>query len=274
MVNSKTKAKIAIDVVMSVLFLLLMNTGITGILLHEALAVVILGLFIAHLAINRKWLVNIARRIKAPKSAKLKGIFALNAAIGLAAATTIVSGILISQYLFVPLASGNTALWYGIHDVSAWVTLGLLMAHGTLHWRWVKGVLQQFAQRAAGIKVVAVRAGVGLLALGAVLSLLNNNLGDILQPSNTTTGQSTSAQTTQQGNTTITSSGNSTTKTYSTTISSTNTTQTDITLQEFLSKLYCTGCHKHCPLSNPQCRRSAQQIEEQTAIYNETYVNE
>jgi hypothetical protein len=33
----------------------------------------------------------------------------------------------------------------------------------------------------------------------------------------------------------------------------------------------CTGCHKHCPLSNPQCGKAASQIQTAKINYQQLY---
>lgn len=50
------------------------------------------------------------------------------------------------------------------------------------------------------------------------------------------------------------------------TVSSSSASQDEESLEDYLSKLYCTACPKHCPLSNPQCGRGelqAQQAEQE-----------
>lgn len=44
-----------------------------------------------------------------------------------------------------------------------------------------------------------------------------------------------------------------------------------VTLTEFLSKMFCTGCSKHCCLLNPQCNRGAQQAQEAKIEYQQVY---
>ncbi|MDD3186981.1 MAG: hypothetical protein PHD02_00700 [Bacilli bacterium] len=50
-------------------------------------------------------------------------------------------------------------------------------------------------------------------------------------------------------------------------------TETDVveTLKEYLSKLHCDGCGRHCLLSAPQCSKSEPYIEAATADYYEKY---
>jgi len=53
------------------------------------------------------------------------------------------------------------------------------------------------------------------------------------------------------------------------------TTQTsadpEISLEDYLGKLFCTACPKHCPLSNPRCGRGEAQAEQATAEYSSIY---
>lgn len=53
------------------------------------------------------------------------------------------------------------------------------------------------------------------------------------------------------------------------------TTQTSsepkISLEDYLGKLFCTACPKHCPLSNPRCGRGEAQAEKATAEYSSIY---
>ena len=57
-----------------------------------------------------------------------------------------------------------------------------------------------------------------------------------------------------------------------TTIQSTQTSaEPEISLEDYLGKLFCTACPKHCPLSNPRCGRGEVQAEQATAEYSSIY---
>lgn len=42
----------------------------------------------------------------------------------------------------------------------------------------------------------------------------------------------------------------------------------DSSLEDYLSKLNCNGCGKHCPLSNPRCNRGVAMAQEAAEEYN------
>ena len=57
-----------------------------------------------------------------------------------------------------------------------------------------------------------------------------------------------------------------------TTIQSAQTSsEPEISLEDYLGKLFCTACPKHCPLSNPRCGRGEVQAEQATAEYSSIY---
>jgi len=51
----------------------------------------------------------------------------------------------------------------------------------------------------------------------------------------------------------------------------TDDSSTNISLIDYLSKLFCTGCSRHCPLSNPGCNKGEQQKEDKTEEYYQIY---
>ncbi len=53
------------------------------------------------------------------------------------------------------------------------------------------------------------------------------------------------------------------------TVSETKTTTTSVSLEDYLSKLYCNGCSRHCPLSAPQCGVGQEQAVEATNVFYE-----
>ncbi len=270
--NPKVKIKVAIDLAMSLLFLLLMNTAWTGVFLHEWIGIGIMGLFFAHLFVNRQWIGSILKRFQMITGFRAKFSVFLNALLTLAMAATMVSGILISQYLFAPLAAGNVDFWYTLHAVSSWLTLVIVLVHTVWHWRWIQSVIRRIMP-AKKWKILAARVTIGALAVVSAYSLINNSAIDLLMPKDTSTRITGSV-----------SPATSTVSTTESTISAANQTGEDaevvilpsetaaatvqaVTLQEYLSKLYCTACPKHCLLTNPRCGRGVNQAEQATEEY-------
>lgn len=280
--NPKTKKKILIDIVMTAIFLFLMNLSLTGVLLHEWLGVGIVGLFIAHLAINAQWIKNVTMKFFQPIGAKAKAMYILNVLLALSMALTLISGVLISQYLFAPLAAANFTLWYGIHKISSWATLAIVVSHTLVHWNWIRNVIRQFVKSPSlqPVRQVAVRLIVGLFALGAIYSLAVGPALDLLSTGQTSADKQTTLVLTQSTSISSVAAGTETTTTIveplttsdeATAVSDTTTTEATPTLAEFLSNFTCTACGKHCLLSNPRCAKGIRQAATYETQYNETY---
>lgn len=269
--NKRTIAKAAIDAVMAILFLLLMNTAVTGLPLHEILGIAILALFTAHLALNKNWLGNTVRRIKAGANGKQRGKTLLNTAIAVSMSTCIVTGVMISQYLFAPLGQSSAMAWYDVHDISAWVSLSLLALHGVLHWRWIAGVLKKLAEQAGRVKAAAARVGVGLLAAATVLSLFTSVPLDALLPDESAGADvNLISDSAAQSDVTVSAMPTAETQQPSQTVSETPQPEPKVTLEDYLSKLFCTGCHDRCPLTNPRCGKGRRQAQQATQEYNQS----
>ena len=250
--NPKTRIKVIIDIAMTVLFLILMNLALTGVLMHEVIGVGILGLFAAHLAVNKQWIKSVASNFAGKIGFKAKAMFVLNAVLSLTMLSTIVSGVLISQYLFPALAASNITFWFNVHAVSSWLTLLVLVAHTLVHRSWIANIIKRLVPT-GGLRVLVARTSLVLFATAAIYSFINNSTIDLVLPS------SSSSQ----------ASGSNIQKVSATNVTS-GTTAVAIqeTLQEYLSKFYCSACGKHCPLSSPHCARGRSQVQSATATYN------
>lgn len=280
--NPKTRKKVLIDIAMTVIFLLLMNLSLTGVFLHEWLGVIFVALFVSHLAINAQWISNVGRRLFKPLAARPKALFVLNALLTVSMLLTLGSGVLISQYLFAPLAAANFDLWYTLHTVSSWVTLGVIITHTLLHWTWIRNVIRQAVKNPAlqPVRLLAARSLVGLFALGAVYSMIINPTVDLIVAGRDSTDTDKNQLLTQS--TSITAAAGAETQTGTEVIEPIPTTQEPAittqtateavpTLQEYLSSFTCTLCHRHCLLSNPRCAKGVRQQSEYEQKYYDTY---
>lgn len=262
--KDKVIKKALLDAGMLVVFVLLMYTALTGVLLHEILGVLLMAMVAVHLVLNKPWLQKALHRNR-PKAARWRLNAALNAVLALSGVVVIASGVMISQYLFRPLNAVDIGLWTKVHGISATVMLSALLAHGALHLNWIRGMLGSISRQFGRVRAAAIRVGVGLLAASAVLSLF---LGGSNSPLATQTRRN---DTTVQriGSVTTTAADRKDSAILS--ADSGSGAQDQVTLAQFLSNFTCTACHRHCPLSSPRCGRAQPQIQEQTQVYNETY---
>jgi hypothetical protein len=277
--NPKTKIKVAIDIVMTSLFLILMNLAWTGLRFHEILGLSIVAFFAAHVLVNRQWIATVARRFRIIKNPKVQFMFILDAMLGLSLLLAVISGILISQYLFPGLTDLSFNFWFIVHQASSWASLGFVVLHAAMHGPWIANIVRQMSKTQSAspgdprtmsnrLSVFAARVLIGFFALVTVYSIANGKLLDLLLPAPEDTGSSKVTTTTASS---VIAAVDETAPTSAIIQPPATTTATEepITLQQYLSRLTCTACHKHCLLSSPRCARGVRQTERATIEYNE-----
>ena len=172
--------RMAVDIGMTVLLLLLMAFMLTGQKAHEWLGAAELVLFVAHHILNARWLKNIGHGKYTPFRL-LQTVLAL--LVLLTMLGSMVSGIMMSRYAFAFLdIHGGMSLARTMHMVCAYWGFIFLSAHLGLHWSMMMGM----AKKAAGIKGrAAVRTAVlrvlALLLAGfGVYAFWKNQIADYL----------------------------------------------------------------------------------------------
>ena len=138
--------RMAVDIAMTALLLLLMAFMLTGQKAHEWLGAAELVLFAAHHVLNAGWLKNIGHG-KYTAFRLLQTVLAL--LVLLTMLGSMVSGIMMSRYAFAFLdIHGGMLLARTIHMACAYWGFILLSAHLGLHW----SIMMSMAKKAAGIK--------------------------------------------------------------------------------------------------------------------------
>jgi hypothetical protein len=273
---------------MAAIFLILMLPSVSGVYLHEWLGVIIGGGLVAHLLLNRIWIANVTHKFFGPLKPKLRLTYLINLSLGLAMLLTMISGILISQYLFTPLNASDLGLWTTIHAVSSRATFLFLLAHILLHQSWIRKTLQTAAGKALPQKLGAAfsRAVLGIFALGAAYAAIRSSIiSPILATARPQLSEQTGATLSPAvvempaSETTIQDLEEGTSVIEALPAPASPTTGSDgrpaatepLTLQDYLSRFTCTACGRHCLLSAPRCNRSQPQIQQATAEYEALY---
>jgi cytochrome b561 len=143
--TNSAKTNIAVDLTLLSVFLIALAPEATGLLIHEWLGVAFGGVVVSHLLLHWKWLAQVTRRFLG----KLKGPTRINyilAAILFADVSLIIfSGLMISQVATPSLAlQAGGSLWYGLHELTANLSLVLVAAHLGLHWKWIVNALKRY----------------------------------------------------------------------------------------------------------------------------------
>lgn len=159
----KTILKIAVDIGMTVMLLLLMTYELIGAAAHEWLGIGIFGLFVVHHILNRKWI----RCVFKGKYALFR-IWQTILVIGilLTMVGSMYSGVILSEHAlsFLPI-KGGWAFARSLHMVCAYWGFILMSLHLGLHWGMMVGMAKRFVKEAPVVGKYLLRV-IALLAAG------------------------------------------------------------------------------------------------------------
>lgn len=159
----KTILKIAVDIGMTVMLLLLMTYELIGAVAHEWLGIGIFGLFVVHHILNRKWI----RCVFKGKYALFR-IWQTILVIGilLTMVGSMYSGVILSEHAlsFLPI-KGGWAFARSLHMVCAYWGFILMSLHLGLHWGMMVGMAKRFIKETPIVGKYLFRV-IALLAAG------------------------------------------------------------------------------------------------------------
>lgn len=137
--QNKTKVKLAIDVVIFVVFLIAMDPRSSGIAIHEWLTTAALAALTVHLLLNWDWIVRVTRRFIGKLNALSRINYILNWLLFIDGTVIMLSGFMISESLlpFLGISLPDNFAWRSLHDLSSNLFLVLLGLHTALHWNWI-----------------------------------------------------------------------------------------------------------------------------------------
>lgn len=157
------KKRILIDLAMSILFLFIMGYHHTGAFLHEWMGIVLFILFVLHNLVNRKWYSSLPKgKYNFYRSARLF----INLVLFIAFLSAMVSGILMSQYVFGFLNLKTTMLARRMHMLSTSWSYILMSIHLGMHWSMVTIHLKRTMRKYYILKFVIPFVNVICVLLG------------------------------------------------------------------------------------------------------------
>jgi Cytochrome b subunit of formate dehydrogenase len=263
----KKAVKITLDIIMTIIYIILMDINITGVLWHELLGLFIFGLFIVHNLLNKQWIRSVASSFIKSR-AKMKFMFILDILLLVFMSITIVSGILISRSLFPFLASNNIGLWSSLHTSFSFSSLILISIHLGLHWKSVLlAVRRKFLiVNESRLRTVVLRSVAVLLMIIGIKNSFSKEMGEkILLPFTNTKTERLSVY-----NTSKTNIYNDSNTVLNTKLVSADALSLDsgTSLEDYLGSLICTACGRHCSLLSPRCGRGVNQAQQAEYEYN------
>ena len=176
--HKKAALKIAVDLLMTMVLLLLMTYNLLGDAFHEWVGAGMLVLFLLHHALNFRWSCAIFRgRYTAYRV--LQTIFVI--AILLTMLGTFVSGIILSRYVFHFLnISAGRSFSRTLHLVCAYWNFILLSTHLGLHWNMVLAVVKRSGKTPSAICTWTSRVAVVLLAAYGIYAFIKRDIGSYM----------------------------------------------------------------------------------------------
>lgn len=137
------RSKLVIDVGIATIVLLLMAPRLTGVVIHEWLAILFVIPLIVHLLLNWSWIVVAARKFLGYMPGEMRINTLVNAAFYVTMTGAIFSGVLVSE-AFLPtlgIERPHDPVLRWLHSFSADAMLIVLGLHLGMNWTWVGRVL-------------------------------------------------------------------------------------------------------------------------------------
>ncbi|MGN0689788.1 MAG: DUF4405 domain-containing protein [Oscillospiraceae bacterium] len=287
--------KIFLDITMIILYLLLMFANGLGGFFHETVGLGVGVLFIVHIVLNITMIKGFFVSVKNKNIKPYKAILLIaDILLAISMPIVIVTGALIAKELFVVNSGISWLLLYNVHNILSYVCLGIMALHILLHAKYLVGV---FKMLPSALSEKEMKSAVCRFSAGAVVAVIlytsiavfkniadNKNVIEIHEPEEkevivTTIPTETSviedipitSITEVTDETTIEKTAPTTEETTVEITTTAETTSVPPTLEEYLSKLTCTGCGKRCSLLRPRCGKGHMQAEYATEEYYSIY---
>ncbi len=264
----KKNKKFILDIIMSVIMVSLMKIAFIGISFHELLGLLVYFLFILHKVFNLSWIKAVSKNLtKKTTASKIKFMYILDALLFINVTYIIISGVMISQFVFNGFNSQNIPFWSEWHHFSAYSALILISVHIGLHWKIIMNMTKKLLGLTGENKMRTVlsRLITVFIVMMGIRSLSKPDVYQNLTTPLVEKDETKISTLTNKSDSAIIPVSNISSSSY--TLVAANTP----TLEEYLSKLICTGCSRHCPLTALRCSRGTQYKNAAVAKYNSQY---
>ncbi len=121
-------------------FLVILEPRLTGIAVHEWLALAAAATLLVHILLHWDWIVNLTKHFLENPFHVSRLNYINGVLLFLGFTTVITSGLMISRSVLPALGLQIDAgrNWREIHNLSSDLTLWLVAVHFALHWSWIK----------------------------------------------------------------------------------------------------------------------------------------
>jgi len=161
--NTSLKSKWLVDAGLFAIFLATFFVEFTGIALHQWLGIAVGAVIAYHLATHWAWIKSVTKRIFGKTSGRSRLYYWIDAALLGGIVTIIVTGLVISTWLNLPLEAYTT--WRTIHVGASLLTLLLTVVKLGLHWRWIVSVAKSIFTRPGAQPQTAITTAIPVTRL-------------------------------------------------------------------------------------------------------------
>ena len=169
--------KIITDISMTVLLLLLMAYSLVGEAAHEWLGVGTFLLFVLHHVLNIKWCRNLFRG-KYPPIRVFGTVLTLLVLLSMAG--SMISGILLSRYVFRLDVHSFSAVLRTVHMLSAYWGFVFLSLHLGLHWGGIMGMARKLTKKPSKIREWTLRSMAALITAYGAYAFVKRDFGNYM----------------------------------------------------------------------------------------------
>ncbi len=176
--NLKTIIKIATDIAMTIILLLLMAYELIGAAAHEWIGIGMFFLFVFHHILNSKWSRNI-RKGKYTPLRIVQTVFVT--VILLTMLGSMISGIILSRHAlsFLPIQGGRSFA-RKVHMLSAYWGFVFMSLHLGLHWSMMMGIVKKYRKKSSGSGKWILR-GIAIIIAGyGVFAFTKRDIGSYM----------------------------------------------------------------------------------------------
>lgn len=158
------KNNLILDITIFTAFLAVANPSLTGMTVHEWLALAFGAAIITHLLFHWNWLVTVTKQFYRKLFHKSRLNYIVDALFFISMTATMLSGLLISKSVMSTLGIQLNAShgWESIHRLASDTSLFMLGLHFALHFNWVLANLKRYL--VFPVMRLFRRPGVGALA--------------------------------------------------------------------------------------------------------------
>lgn len=140
------KTNLTLDITIFTAFLAVANPSLTGMTVHEWLALAFAAAIITHLLFHWNWLVTMTKQFFKKLFHQSRLNYVVDALFFISMTTAMLSGLLISKSVMSTLGIQLNAShgWESIHKLAADTSLIMLGLHFALHFKWVVANLKRY----------------------------------------------------------------------------------------------------------------------------------